>query len=69
VLISRDVVGGRNTPTLTNIPAFATNSVKFYKLQAKSTTGAETLPYLKVQEPILNSGYLARLVRMNVEQK
>jgi hypothetical protein len=51
VFISMDVVSGRNTSALTNIPAFA------------------TLPYLKVQEPILNSGYLARLVRMNVEQK
>jgi thiazole synthase ThiGH ThiG subunit len=35
VLISMDVVSGRNTSALTNIPAFATNSVKFYKLQAK----------------------------------
>jgi hypothetical protein len=33
---------GRNTSALTNIPLFATNSVKLYKLQAKeSTTGAD----------------------------
>lgn len=41
VLISMDIVSGRNTSTLTSIPAFATNSVKFYKLQAKSTIGAD----------------------------
>jgi hypothetical protein len=35
------VVSGRNTSALTNIPAFAINSVKFYKLQAKSITGAD----------------------------
>jgi hypothetical protein len=42
VLISMDIVSGRNTSALTNIPAFATNSVKFYKLQAKSTTGTDS---------------------------
>jgi len=31
MLISMDVVSGLNTSALTNIPAFATNSVKFYK--------------------------------------
>lgn len=41
VLTSKDVVSGRNSSSLTNIPAFATNSIKFYKLQAKSTTGVD----------------------------
>jgi hypothetical protein len=36
-----DIVSGRNTSALANIPVIATNSVKFYKLQAKSTTGAD----------------------------
>ena len=39
------VVSGRNTSALTNIPAFAINSVKFYKLQAKSITGADYLVF------------------------
>ena len=41
MLISIDVVSGRNTFALTNIPASATNSVKFYKLPPKTTTGAD----------------------------
>lgn len=41
VLISMDVVSGRNVSALTAIPAALQNSVKFYKLQAKSTTAAD----------------------------
>jgi hypothetical protein len=41
VLISMDVVNGRNVSALTAIPAALQNSVKFYKLQAKSTTAAD----------------------------
>jgi hypothetical protein len=63
-----EAVSGRNTSALTNIRAFATNSAKFYKLQAKSTTGADD-PVFEGARMYLNSSYLARLVRMNVEQK
>lgn len=41
VLISMNVVSGRNTTALTPIPAFATNSVKFYKLQCKTTLATD----------------------------
>jgi hypothetical protein len=41
VLISLDVVSGRNASALTAIPAALQNSVKIYKLQAKSTTAAD----------------------------
>ncbi len=38
VLATINVVSGRNDTGVINIPAFAANSVKYYKLQAKSTT-------------------------------
>lgn len=41
VLITMTVIAGKNTSALTAIPAFATNTVKFYKLQCKSTTAAD----------------------------
>jgi len=47
VLISLDVVSGRNVSALTSIPVALQNSVKFYKLQVKSTTAAD--------DPVLES--------------
>lgn len=41
VLITLAVVSGRNVSALTTIPAFAVDSVKFYKLQGKSTTSTD----------------------------
>ena len=41
VLITLNVVSGRNVSALTNIPAGLANAVKNYKLQAKSTTAAD----------------------------
>lgn len=42
VLISLDVVSGRNVSSLTAIPGFAQSAVKHYKLQAKSDNGADS---------------------------
>ena len=41
VLATMNVVSGRNDTGIINIPAFATNSVKYYKIQAKSTTAGD----------------------------
>lgn len=41
VLISMNVVSGQNVSALTAIPAGLANAVKFYVLQAKSTTAAD----------------------------